>query len=129
MSNQIIRVLIADDHEILRKSIQAMLLREPDINVIATAGDGREAVQLAESLKPDVIVMDISMPGLDGIRAAGEILARGIPSRVVMLSMHYSRALLQQSRKNGALAYILKQQVTSELVPAIRAAHAEASSS
>ncbi len=93
------------------------------MEIVATAVSGREAIELAEQQSPDVIVMDVSMPDLDGIRAAGEMKKRGIASEIIMLSMHYSTALIQQARRNGASGYIVKQQATSQLVPAIRAAH------
>ncbi len=121
MSEQTIRVLVVDDHKLVRKSIQTLLMRESDIQVIGTAKDGRTAIELAQAEEPDVIVMDVSMPELDGIRAAGKIKALGISTQIIMLSMHHSSALVQQARKNGASGYIIKQQATSELVPAIRA--------
>ena len=124
MTEQAIRVLIVDDHKLVLKSIETMLGRESDIEVVGKAENGRAAVQLAQDKEPDVIVMDVSMPELDGIRAAGEITALGISTHIIMLSMHHSSALVQQARKNGASGYIVKQQATSELIPAIRAAHA-----
>lgn len=122
MTEQPIHILVVDDHEIVRKSIMAMLAREPDLQVVGTAVNGREAVQLAQTLTPDVIVMDISMPELDGIRAAGKIQALDISPHIIMLSMHHNSALVQQARQNGATGYIVKQQASSELIPAIRAA-------
>jgi DNA-binding NarL/FixJ family response regulator len=122
MSDPLIRVLIADDHKVVRKSLQTMLGREPDLEVVGTAVNGREAIQLAQQLTPDVIVMDVSMPELDGIRAAGQITQLGIPTQIIILSMHHSSALLQQARKNGASGYVVKQQANSDLIPAIRAA-------
>ena len=122
MSKHIIRVLIVDDHEVVRRSLMAMLAQEPDMEVVGAAENGREAVELAQSIDPDVIIMDVSMPELDGIRAAGEIKARGLAGNIIMLSMHYNSTLVQQARKNGASAYIIKQQVSSDLIPAIRAA-------
>lgn len=119
-----IKVLVVDDHKLVRESIKAMLTKEPDIEVIGTAADGRAAIDAATSLRPDVIVMDVSMPGLDGIRAAREIRSRKNPVEIVMLSMHHSSTLLQQARKSGAAAYIIKQQAIRELIPAVRAAYA-----
>lgn len=118
-----IRILVADDHEIVRKSIKAMLAKEPDMEVVATAVNGQEVIQLAQSIVPDVIVMDVSMPELDGIRAAEMIKNLGNPADIIMLSMHHSSALVQQARKSGAAGYILKQQANRDLIPAIRAAH------
>ena len=121
-SEQQIRVLVVDDHQLVRKSLVTMLAREPDIHVVTTAENGREAVELARKTKPDVIVMDVSMPELDGIRAAGEIQALGIPAEIIILSMHRSSTLLQQARKNGVSGYIMKQNASRDLIPAIRAA-------
>jgi DNA-binding NarL/FixJ family response regulator len=126
MSEQTIRVLVVDDHKLVRKSIENLLAREPDMQVVGTAENGRVAVQLAQAKQPDVIVMDISMPELDGIRAAREIRALGISAGIIMLSMHHSSALVQQARKNGASGYVIKQQATSELIPLIRAVFAGA---
>jgi DNA-binding NarL/FixJ family response regulator len=123
MSKDIIRILVVDDYEIVRKSIMALLAKEPDMEVVGTAVNGRDAIQLAQTTKPDVIVMDISMPELDGIRTAGEIQELGISTQIIMLSMHYNSTLMQQARKNGASGYIVKQQATSDLIPAIRAAY------
>jgi two-component system nitrate/nitrite response regulator NarL len=123
MSNQIIRVLIVDDHEVVRKSLVAMLAREPDMEVVGMADNGRIAIELARTMEPDVIVMDVSMPEIDGIRAAGKIHELGIETRIIMLSMHHNSTLLQQARKNGATGYIAKQEAIIELIPAIRAAY------
>ncbi|MFO7681536.1 MAG: response regulator transcription factor [Chloroflexota bacterium] len=122
MSNIVIRILVIDDHETVRKSIMALLAREPDMQVIGSAENGRKAVLLAKTTEPDVIIMDISMPELDGIRAAGEIQALDISTQVIMLSMYHNSVLVQQARKNGASGFILKQQANQELIPAIRAA-------
>ncbi|MCA9876100.1 MAG: response regulator transcription factor [Ardenticatenaceae bacterium] len=118
-----IRILVVDDHELVRKSIMAMLSREPDMEVVGTAVNGQEAVQLAQTTSPDVIVMDVSLPILDGIRAAGKIRDLNIAVTIIMLSMHYNSTLVQQARKNGAAAYIIKEQANRNLIPAIRAAN------
>lgn len=122
MSEKRIRVLIVDDYEIVRKSLIAMIGQESDIKIVGAATNGREAIELAQATKPDVIVMDVSMPELDGIRAAGQIKALGLPSAIIMLSMHHNSVLIQQARKNGASGYIVKQEVSNELIPAIREA-------
>lgn len=93
------------------------------MEVVGTAENGRQAIEKARETSPDIVIMDISMPELDGIRAAGEIQRLGLPVRIIMLSMHHSSALLQQARKNGATSYIIKQQANTELIPAIRAAY------
>jgi DNA-binding NarL/FixJ family response regulator len=122
MPNSSIRILVIDDHEKVRKSIIALLAREPDMQVVGSAENGRKAVLLAKTTEPDVIIMDISMPELDGIRAAGEIQALDISTQIIMLSMYHNSVLVQQARKNGAAGFILKQQASQELIPAIRAA-------
>lgn len=120
MSEHKIRILVADDHQLVRKSIVALLNREPDMEVVGTAVNGREAVEIAQNTAPDIVVMDISMPELDGIRAAGEIQRLGLPAKVIILSMHHNTALVKQARKNGVANYIMKQQANDQLVPAIR---------
>jgi len=123
MTEDLIRVLVVDDHEIVRKNIAGLLRRETDIEVIGTASDGREAIELAHEMEPDVIVMDVFMPELDGIRAARAIHDLHIDTRVIILSMHHSTALVQQARKSGVSGYVVKQEATQNLIPAIHAAH------
>jgi DNA-binding NarL/FixJ family response regulator len=123
MAGDFIRILIVDDHEIVRRNITALLKKESDFEVVGTAANGREAIQLARTAKPDVIVMDVVMPELDGIRAAGEIRKLDNAASIILLSMHHSTALVQQARSNGASGYILKQNATRQLIPAVRAAH------
>lgn len=123
MTEPLIRILIVDDHEVVRKSVRAMLEREPDMQVVGTAVDGLEAVHLAQTINPDIIIMDVSMPELDGIRAAAKIKALGITAQIIMLSMHHNSTLVQQARKEGVAGYILKQQANSDLIPAIRATY------
>jgi DNA-binding NarL/FixJ family response regulator len=123
MSKHTIRILVVDDHEAVRKSLMAMLAREPDMQVVGTAENGREAIQLAQTIDPDVIVMDVSMPEIDGIRTAGKIQDLGISTQIIMLSMHHNSTLVQQARKNGATGYIIKQQANRDFIPAIRAAY------
>lgn len=124
MIDKVIRILVADDHPIVRQSIVALLNREPDMEVVGTAVNGRDAIETAQTTHPDVIVMDISMPELDGIRAAGEILQLGLAVPIIMLSMHHNSALVKQARKNGAVGYVVKQRANDALIPAIRAASA-----
>lgn len=116
------RILIADDHAMVRKSIQGLLEGQPDLEVVATAVNGREAITLTELHRPDVIIMDVSMPELDGISAAGEIRARGFDTHVIILSMHVNNTLVQQARQNGVASYVIKQKAHSDLLPAVRAA-------
>lgn len=118
-----IRVIIADDHALVRESVKAILANERDMEIVATAADGHEAVKLAESHNPDVVVMDISMPKLDGIYATEKIHSDNQATAIVILSMHVNAALVQQALKKGARGYVLKGQASDELPSAIRAAH------
>lgn len=115
------RILIADDHGIMRAGLRALLDTEPDLEVIGEAEDGKHALQLARALKPDIILMDISMPGCSGIEAT-RLLAEHCPqTRVLILTMHDDKSLLQAAIQSGASGYVLKRAVESELINAVRA--------
>ena len=118
-----IRVLLADDHAVLRSGLKALLGLEEDMQVVGEASNGREAVELAQSLRPDVIVMDISMPEMDGLAAAKAIYEMDLPGHVVMLTVHAEEAYLFQTLQVGASGYVLKSSADRELMDAIRAAH------
>lgn len=117
-----IRVVIADDHNLVRQGIRALLEKENYIQVIGEAGTGSEAIELAESLKPDVIVMDISMPRMDGAQATERILGLNTPTEVIILSMHSDTILAQQMLRQGVKGYLLKESIAEELPLAIRSA-------
>lgn len=117
-----IRVAIADDHHLVREGIRALLERAADIEVIGEANDGIEAVELAQALVPDVLVMDVTMPRRNGIEATEAIRAADLTTEVVMLSMHTEPALVRRSMQAGAKGYVLKGSVTEELLLAVRAA-------
>ncbi len=117
-----IRVLIAEDHHLVREGIRALLEKANDIEVISEAQDGQEAVERAAQLKPDVIVMDLSMPRLNGSQATEQIRSQHLPSQVVILSMYSDEALVRQALRCGAKGYLLKRSVTEELLLAVRAA-------
>jgi DNA-binding NarL/FixJ family response regulator len=117
-----IQVLIADDHQHVRRGLRRLLQQSKDIEVVGEASDGEEAVDLAQRLRPHVIVMDISMPKLDGIQAMIQIQEREIPTRIVILSMHAGVDFMRLAKREGACGYVLKQTVSQELKPAIRAA-------
>jgi DNA-binding NarL/FixJ family response regulator len=118
-----IRVVIADDHAILREGVRALLAITDDIEVVGQAADGREAVDACKRLDPDVVLMDIAMPGLGGIEAALEIRKEGLRSRVLILSQYEDREYVRRLLKAGVSGYVLKKSAGSELVGAIRAVH------
>ncbi len=117
-----IRVLLADDHAVLRSGLRALLNLEPDMEVVGEASNGREAIELGQTLKPDVIVMDISMPEMDGLAAAKAIHEIGIPCHIVILTVHAEEDYLFQTLQMGASGYVLKSSADTELMDAIRAA-------
>ena len=115
-----LKVLLVDDHAVMREGLAA-LLTAAGIDVIGTASNGREAVHLARELTPDVVVMDISMPDLNGIEAARQIRVRAPSVRVVMLSMHANREHVHQALAAGADGYVLKESAAAEVATAVRA--------
>jgi DNA-binding NarL/FixJ family response regulator len=118
-----IRVLIADDHAILREGVRALLAATDDIEVVGQAADGREAVDACRRLDPDVVLMDIAMPGLGGIEAALEIRKEAMRARVLVLSQYEDREYVRRLLKAGVSGYVLKKSAGSELAGAIRAVH------
>lgn len=116
-----VRILIVDDHGVLRAGLRALLSGEPDFEVAGEAANTDEAEQLTLSQQPDVALMDISMPGRGGLEATGRLLDLRPELRVLILTVHEDRALLQEAIRLGAAGYILKRAVGSELVDAIRA--------
>jgi len=114
-----VRVLIADDHRLFAEALEAILAADKRIEVVGQAGDGGEAVALAGALKPDVVLMDVSMPVLDGFEATREIRSGGGETRVLMLTGSNSRADVDRSRDAGAAGYVTKDRIASELVEAI----------
>ena len=118
-----IRVIVADDHHLVRQGIRMLLEKADDIEVVGEAEDGQEAVEMADRLTPDVLVMDISMPRLNGTQATGRIHSRGLATQVVILSMHADETIVRQALRYGAKGYVLKRAVAEELLLAVRAAH------
>jgi DNA-binding NarL/FixJ family response regulator len=114
-----IRVLIADDHRLFAEALQAILDADERIDVVAQAGDGREAVELARELDPDVVLMDISMPVMDGIEAARAIRERSDGTCILMLTGSNSRADVDRARQAGAAGYVTKDRIAAELIDAI----------
>ncbi|SPE37212.1 Two component transcriptional regulator, LuxR family [Candidatus Sulfopaludibacter sp. SbA6] len=116
-----IRILLADDHAVVRQGFKMILSAQPDMEIVGEAGNGREAVELAEQLRPDIVVMDVAMPELNGIEATRR-LASSVPhARVVALSMHKDSVYVREILRAGARGYLLKDSVAADLVSAIRA--------
>ena len=116
-----LRVMLADDHAVLRAGLKLVVEREPDMVVVAEAVDGRQAVDLAPDSGADVLVMDVAMPGLNGIEAARQILAKQPALCVVILSMHIDEAYVLRSLRAGAKGYLLKESAETDVIAAIRA--------
>jgi two-component system, NarL family, response regulator NreC len=114
------RILLADDHGVVRKGLRFLLESEPDLEVVGEAADGRQAVDLAAELKPDIIVMDIAMPRLNGIEATRQIVRDRPETSVIMLSMHSDEEYLVRTLTAGAKGYLLKDSAEGELVRAIK---------
>lgn len=115
-----IRVLIADDHTIVRSGVRLLLEAEPDIKVIGEALDGREVVAMAETLQPDIILMDIAMPGVDGLEATRQIKDRWPEIEILVLTMHRSDEYFFEMLRQGASGYVLKGADPGELIKAVR---------
>ncbi len=115
-----ITVLLADDHVVVRQGFRALLAAEPDIEVVAEASNGRQAVQLAQELRPDVVVMDIAMPLLNGFEATCQIMSDAIPSKVLILSGYDDDEYVHQLTEAGVSGYLVKQTAGSDLIKAVR---------
>ncbi len=118
-----IRVLVVDDHAILREGVRALLQLQPDIEVVGEASDGARAIEAVGRLDPDVVLMDIAMPGLGGIEATIELKKLGRRARVLILSQYEDREYVRRLLKAGVSGYVLKKSAGAELANAIRAVH------
>jgi len=116
-----IRLLLAEDHEVVRQGLSALLSNEPDIDVIGGTGDGDEAVRLVEMLRPDLVVMDITLNGISGIEATLQIRLRAPSTRVIILSMHDDAPTMERALQAGARGYVIKGRSITSLCDAIRA--------
>jgi two-component system, NarL family, response regulator NreC len=116
-----IRILLADDHTVVRKGLRLLLESQPGFEVVAEAGDGRHAVALAEQASPDVVVMDVAMPTLNGIEAARQIVSKQPHPEVVFLSMHSDESYVLRALKAGARGYLLKDSAEYDLINAVKA--------
>ncbi len=119
-----IRILIADDHGVVAEGLKHLVEAQPDMQVVSLAVDGREAVRQARDLQPDVVLMDLSMPELNGADATRAILDRDPKCRVIVLSMYSEREYVRRALKAGAAGYVVKRSAAKEVVDAIRAVHA-----
>ncbi|MGY0020330.1 response regulator [Streptomyces sp. YJ-C3] len=122
MSAREIRVLLADDHALVRRGVRLILDREPDLTVVAEAGDGAEALDLARTEQPDLAVLDIAMPRLTGLQAARELARRQPDLRILILTMYDNEQFFFEALKAGACGYVLKSVADRDLVEACRAA-------
>jgi two-component system response regulator NreC len=115
------RILLADDHRIVREGLRVLIEKQPNMEVVAEAENGRTAVELVQKLHPDVIIMDVAMPDLNGIEATRQIIAKALSVKIIALSMHSDRRFVVEMLRAGASGYLLKDCAFEELVHAIRA--------
>jgi DNA-binding NarL/FixJ family response regulator len=120
-ANGLLRVLLADDHHMVREGLKALVNAQSDMEVVGEASDGRMAVQLTQELQPDVVVMDVSMPEMNGLKATERVKQFWPQVKVLTLTRHTDAGFLQQLFRAGASGYVLKQSAASELIRAIRA--------
>lgn len=118
-----ISILLADDHTVMRSGLRVLLERQPGMEVVGEAADGRQAIEMAEALCPAVAVLDIAMPNLNGIEATRQISAKSLRTAVIILSMHADESYVLRALKAGAKGYLLKDAPESDLISAIRAVH------
>ena len=118
-----ITILLAEDHSIIRKILRNLLLNETDLHIIAEAENGRQAVSLAGQLCPDVVIMDVSMPLINGMEATRQIMLTTVNTKVLMFSSHEDEFYIEQAMAFGASGYLVKQTDTLKLPEAIRGAH------
>jgi DNA-binding NarL/FixJ family response regulator len=116
----LIRIILADDHAVMRSGLRLLLEQQKDFEIVGEASDGREAVKLAEALKPDIAVLDITMPNLNGIEAARQITAKQLGVSIVVLSMHADESFVLRALKAGARGYLLKESPEADFINAIR---------
>lgn len=116
-----VRILLADDHTIVRDGLRVLLERQPDFEVVGEASNGREAVEVSQRQSPDVVLMDVAMPIMNGIEAAARVTAAQPKAAVIILSMHSDESYILRSLKAGARGYLLKDSAESDLIQAVRA--------
>lgn len=119
-----IRILVVDDHDLLREGLRALLEKDPALKVVGEVGDGREAIQAFAELGPDVVLLDLALPGgLGGLEVAEAILADDPQARIIILTQYSNREYVQRALKLGARGYLLKRSVSGQLIEAIRTVH------
>src|ERR1700693_3445571 len=116
-----LRILLADDHAMVRKGFRLILAAQPNMEIVAEAGNGREAVELAEQLHPDAVVMDVAMPELNGVEATRRLVAAAPRARFLALSMHKDSVYVREILRAGARGYLLKDSIDTDLISAVRA--------
>ncbi len=121
MTKKKIRVLLADDHALVRQGFRLILSAQPDIEIVGEAGTGRQTLELAEKLRPDVVVMDVAMPEMNGIEATRRLAGLAPRTRVLALSMHKDSVYVREILRAGARGYLLKDAIDRDLVAAVRA--------
>jgi DNA-binding NarL/FixJ family response regulator len=114
------RIVLADDHHVVREGLRALLEAEPDLTVAGEAADGLTTVHLVERVKPDVLIVDVMMPALNGLEVTRQVVRRSPDTRVIVLSMYSDESYVMEALKNGAAGYVLKSSTRSDLVQAIR---------
>jgi DNA-binding NarL/FixJ family response regulator len=119
-SSKAVRILLADDHPIVRAGVRDTLKQVPGLEIVGEASDGREAVEMVKSLRPDLVLLDISMPGLNGLEATERIVQAGLDTRVIILSRHENEEYYWRAMKIGACGYVLKNAVINELKTAVQ---------
>ena len=122
MSDGKIRVVIVDDHPVVRKGLSSFLSNESDIEVVGTAADGEESLKIVPDLKPDIVLMDLSMPGMGGIEATRQLVQAMPELRVMMLTSFGGHERMVQALKSGAIGYVVKDMAPAELLSAVRSA-------
>ncbi|MBU2541667.1 MAG: response regulator transcription factor [Candidatus Omnitrophica bacterium] len=115
-----IEVMLVDDHEVVKQGIKSVLAKEPDISVVAEASDGKEAVRIAKEKSPDIVIMDITLPQLNGLDASYQIIKQNKKIKILILSMHENRAFVEEALGYGIKGYILKDSAADEIAHAIR---------
>jgi two-component system, NarL family, response regulator NreC len=115
-----ITIALVDDHQVVRRGLWAVLAAEKDFHIVGEASDGLQAVELVERLKPDVLILDLILPGLNGLDVARQVRQRAPQTRIIILSMHADEAYVLEALKNGAMGYVLKESNMDELLVAVR---------